>query len=117
MPALDLLRWRAEQPRELAHVVERLDLPDEIDDPSSRRRIDAAPLRALEEFPLELAVAHRIDRAALAEVGPSLETRAGGELDLDDRRHLVEPGSLGFRMHAEIDFAQQLLHVRPVDDF
>ncbi len=68
------------------------------------------------EFFGELLVGHRIRGAALAEVGLALDHLAVVELDLDDRRHLVEARGLGFGMHAEMHLADHRLHVGAVDD-
>src|SRR6266851_10123335 len=91
----------AQQARELAHILELFDLPGQLEDLVRLGARQAAPDGALPELLLELRVAHWIGRASLAEVRPALDHGPVVELDLDQRRHLVEARGLGLRVHAE----------------
>src|SRR5512140_266729 len=106
----------AKELRQLVHVLELLDLPDQVQHRLRLRLVEPAPGRALAEFLRELLVGHGIRRAALAEVCLPLDHLSVGELDLDEGRHLVEARGLGLGMHAEIHFPDHGLHVRAVND-
>src|SRR5713101_8452816 len=80
----------AQQARELAHVFELFDLPAQLEHLVRLGAPQAAPGGALPELLLDLRVGHWIGRASFAEVRPALEHGAIVELDLDQRRHLVE---------------------------
>src|SRR5690349_14307603 len=81
-----------EKPAELADVGERFDPPQRVENPFGALGRHAPPGGALPELVGELRIAHRIRRAALAEVGATRDVAAVGKLDVDDRRHLVEAG-------------------------
>ncbi len=67
------------------------------------------------EFAGKLPVAHGIRGAALAEIGAAADPLAAGQLDIDDRGHLLVAGGLGFGVQAELDLPDQFPDVAPVD--
>ena len=54
----------------------------------------------------EFVVAHRVGRAALAEIGAAADVPAVGQFDVDDGGHFLVAGGFRFRMHAELDLSR-----------
>src|SRR6202167_5631085 len=69
---------------------------------------------AVEELRGHLIVGHRIRRISLGHIRTPGNQATVFQVYLDDRRHLVVSGSLGNRIHAEVDPADHLLNLRTV---
>src|SRR5262245_21765901 len=72
---------------QVADALQLLEVEYHVYDPVGFCPRELTPGGALAEFSRQLVVAHRVGRAALAEIRPPADLAAVGELDVDNRGH------------------------------